>query len=169
MVVASVCRHRANGEAFLDVVLSGPAVRRVLPAPSSGSPYLERPHCGRMSRSRHRSAFSVQHDLFDHQSGAVGLHDFPSAFHRAGVSEFPAPSPAIDAEDKKETVSDCGWSPGTQVKVSESMVGGAPCANSDFLAAALQSGTESQRIAKLVCEDERTGPCPPCERAGDEF
>src|SRR5208283_3551000 len=33
----------AKREAFLDVVLSGPAVRRVPPAPSSGSPYLERP------------------------------------------------------------------------------------------------------------------------------
>ena len=65
----------------------------------------------------------MQHDLFDHQSGAVGLHDFPSAFHGAGVSEFSRPSPATDAEDQEESVSDCGWSPGTQVAIGESMVG----------------------------------------------
>src|ERR1700692_1581940 len=90
-----------------------------------------------------RSAFPVQHYLFDHQSGAVGLHDFPSALHRAGVSEFPPPSPAIDAEDEEESVPDCGWPPGIQIAVGESMVGGARWANSDLLAAVLQSRTES--------------------------
>src|SRR6202051_4795193 len=75
--------------------------------------------------------------------GAVGLHDFSSAFHGTGVSEFPPPSAAIDAEDQEESVSDCGWSSGTQVQVGESMVGRACGANPDFLPATLQSGTES--------------------------
>jgi len=85
----------------------------------------------------------MQHDLFHHQSGAVSFHDFPSAFHGEGVSEFSGPSPAIDAEDQEESVSDCGWSPGTQVQVGEAMVGKACGANPDFLPAVLQPGTES--------------------------
>ena len=61
----------------------------------------------------------MQHDFFHYQSGAVGLHDFPSAFYGAGVSEFSWPSPTTDAEDQEESVSDCGWSPSTQVTISE--------------------------------------------------
>src|SRR6266704_3208059 len=75
--------------------------------------------------------------------GAAGLHDFSSALHGAGVSEFSWPSPAIDAEDQEESVSDCRWSPGPQVQVGESMVGRACDANWEFLAAAVQSGTKS--------------------------
>src|SRR5713226_5286209 len=40
----------------------------------------------------HRSALSLQHDLFHYQSGAAGLHNFPTAFYGAGVSEFSWPS-----------------------------------------------------------------------------
>ena len=71
-------------------------------------------------------------------------HDFSSAIHREGVSEFSWSSAAIDAEDQEESVSDCGWSPGTQVQVGESMVGRACGANPDFLPAILQPGTESE-------------------------
>ena len=91
----------------------------------------------------HGSALSLQHDLFDHQSGAVSVHDFPSAFHGAGVSEFSRPSVALDAQEQAESVSDCGWSPGTQVAIGEPLVGRALRTNPDFPLAVLQSGTES--------------------------
>jgi DDE superfamily endonuclease len=47
-------------------------------------------------------ALSLQHDLFHHQSGAVGLHDFPTAFYGAGVSEFSWLSAAPDVEDQEK-------------------------------------------------------------------
>jgi len=74
----------------------------------------------------HRSALSLQHDLFHYQSGAAGLHNFPTAFYGAGVSEFSWPSPAPDAEDQEEGVSDCGWSPSPQGAIRDTLAGRAP-------------------------------------------
>ena len=73
-----------------------------------------------------RSAISLQHDLFDHQSGAVSLHDFPATLHGAGVPEFSWPSPALDAQDQEKGISHCGWAPGTQGAFGESLAGRAP-------------------------------------------
>jgi len=53
----------------------------------SGGTKLRTPRAD-AGRIGHRPAFSLQHDLFDHQSRAIVLHDFPAAFHGAGVSEF---------------------------------------------------------------------------------
>src|SRR5258706_8969192 len=72
------------------------------------------------------AALSLQHDLCHHQSGAVGLHDFPTAFYGAGVSEFSWPSAAPDAEDQEEGVSGCGWSPSPQSAISDTLLGRAP-------------------------------------------
>jgi len=106
------------------------------------------------SRIGHRSALPVQHDLFDHQSGSAGLHDFPSAFHRAGVSEFPPPSPATDAEDQEESIPDCGRPPGPQVEVGQPVVGRACGANSAFLAAIVYS--PELNPDKLLNQDVKT-------------
>jgi hypothetical protein len=73
-----------------------------------------------------RCTWDKGRDFFHHQPGAVGLHDFPSAFHRTGVSEFSWSSPAPDAEDQEEGVSDCGWPPGSQVAIGDAVAGRAP-------------------------------------------
>jgi transposase len=67
--------------------------------------------------------FRCNIDLFDHESGAIVLHDFPSAFHGAGVSEFSQPTAAPDAENQAENISDCGWPPGTQVSIGAPLAG----------------------------------------------
>jgi transposase len=72
------------------------------------------------------SALSLQHDLFHYQPGAVGFHDFPTAFYGAGVSEFSWPSPTPDAEDQEEGVSGCGWSPSPQGTIRDTLAGRAP-------------------------------------------
>jgi len=88
----------------------------------SGGTKLRTPRAD-AGRIWHRPAFSLQHDLFDHQSGAIVLHDFPAAFHGAGVSEFSQPTAAPDAEDQAENISDCGWPPGTQVSIGAPLAG----------------------------------------------
>jgi hypothetical protein len=89
-------------------------------------------------RVGHRSAFPGQHDLIDHQPGAARLHDFPSALHRIGVSEFPPLPPAIDAEQEEESISDAGHA------VHKSPIGGRNMLRKvGLLAAVLRSETES--------------------------
>src|ERR1700722_2782680 len=46
-------------------------------------------------------------------AAAEMLHDFPAAFHGAGISESFGPSAASEAEDSAENISDCGWPAGT--------------------------------------------------------